>query len=132
MVDDWGVYALLINLDEAREIRIGALGVIYFPKAKYVYIGSAQRNLSARIRRHYSQSKKFRWHIDYFLAKAKLLTHFSLPLPRWCEETVAIRMTKHHSYIPGFGASDSRAKSHLFYGGDAVWDDAKKFMSECA
>ncbi len=128
---DFGIYALLIKNDISRSIKIGSLGQIQFAEGFYVYIGSAQRNLHRRISRHYSTHKKLRWHIDYFLVHAKILTHFSLPLPKEYEEKIAMRMGERFKSISGFGASDSRARSHLFYGDKGIWEYTQHLFWKC-
>ena len=65
-----GVYLLTIRLARPARIRVGRLGRFDFPAGLYVYAGSAQRNLPARVRRHLRKppGKPRRWHIDYLLA----------------------------------------------------------------
>ncbi len=68
-------YQLYIELKLPTTLTIGKLGEADFPAGRYVYTGSAKRNIDARIRRHLSQHnkskhKKLRWHIDYLLDSA--------------------------------------------------------------
>ena len=127
-----GVYAILIENSKEKEMRIGSLGMVHFSKGYYVYIGSAQRNLEKRINRHYSPRKKLRWHIDYLLNHAKIIDHFSLPLPKKCEERVAVEMQNIFPYIKDFGSSDTHASSHLFYCEEnIIWEKVKELLSEC-
>ena len=77
-----GVYLLKIYLSKNTIIKIGALGEIEFPQGYYFYAGSAQRNLPARVRRHYSEEKKYHWHIDYLLGAAELIDDFAFELPK--------------------------------------------------
>ena len=51
-VADRGAYILLLHLKRRRRVRVGELGVFTFPKGHYLYVGSAMRNLTARIARH--------------------------------------------------------------------------------
>ena len=46
---------------------IGRLGEFHFPAGRYVYTGSARRNLDARVARHIRHDKALHWHIDYLL-----------------------------------------------------------------
>ncbi|MFP4052091.1 MAG: GIY-YIG nuclease family protein, partial [Thermoplasmata archaeon] len=62
-----GIYTLVIELKEDKVIEVGAIGNIDFDKGYYVYVGSAQNGLEARIERHLSDEKKIHWHIDYLL-----------------------------------------------------------------
>jgi len=74
---DSGTYLIIIKNNETQSITIGKLGNFVFPKGYYVYVGSAMRNLQKRISRHLSKDKKFHWHIDYLLAKVKIIfLHF--------------------------------------------------------
>lgn len=112
---DRGCYILILRLEEDRTLSIGSLGRIFFPKGHYLYVGSAKKNLAARLDRHKRRRKTFFWHIDYLRDEASscmalpIRTHDDLehelakglaPLAEWA--------------IPGFGASDSPCSSHLF------------------
>jgi Uri superfamily endonuclease len=112
-----GVYLLKIKLDKEKEIKVGALGEITFAPGYYFYAGTAQRNLEARIKRHYSSQKKFHWHIDYLLAEAELLRDFVFELPGQGECFLAETLINQAGKTPaaGFGASDCSCKSHLIY-----------------
>lgn len=108
-------YQLHIELAQDVAIQVGRLGRFRFPAGCYRYTGSARRNLVARVRRHLSNDKKLRWHIDYLLmAKGARITHVSLSAETECDcnGQVAGRII-----VPGFGASDCRAScgSHLKY-----------------
>jgi Uri superfamily endonuclease len=61
-------YQLRIRVEKPLHLAIGHLGRFDFPAGRYVYTGSAKRNLEARISRHLRQGKNLRWHIDYLLA----------------------------------------------------------------
>jgi len=114
---DGGVYLLKIKLEKEKEIKIGALGQKIFAPGYYFYAGTAQRNLKARIERHYSSDKKFHWHIDYFLAEAELENDFYFELPGEGECFLAQTLIKQGGKTPiaGFGASDCSCGSHLIY-----------------
>jgi Uri superfamily endonuclease len=106
-------YQLVIQLDEAATLTVGRLGSFTFPAGRYVYTGSARRNMEARIRRHLSQTKRLRWHIDYLLAhrRARVVDVIRSNEP----ECALNRRTTGRIVAPGFGASDCRAGcgSHL-------------------
>lgn len=106
-------YQLLLRIDADIEVTVGKLGRFRFPAGRYVYTGSAKRNLEARIARHLRADKPLRWHIDY------LTTH---PAVRVLDvERAAIAECRWQQQTPGrivaagFGASDCRAGcgSHL-------------------
>jgi Uri superfamily endonuclease len=106
-------YQLIIQLDEAAAITVGRLGSFVFPAGRYVYTGSARRNMEARIRRHLSRDKRLRWHIDYLLAHP----HASVVgvIRSDTGECALNQRTAGRVVAPGFGASDCRAGcgSHL-------------------
>ncbi len=70
---DGGIYALVLYPPRERvRIRVGALGVVEFPRGYYCYVGSAQRALTARLRRHLRRTgKAVRWHIDYLRRRTR-------------------------------------------------------------
>ena len=61
-------YQLRIDVKRPVRIRVGRLGRFLFPAGRYVYTGSAKRNLEARIARHLRKEKALRWHIDWLLS----------------------------------------------------------------
>ena len=113
---DCGSYMLILNIDENKEIEIGKLGNIFFKKGFYIYIGSAMKDLTARIERHKRKRKNLFWHIDYLREHAALL--HAVPIRSSsrleCEIAGSLR-TISCSRIKGFGSSDCKCDSHLFY-----------------
>lgn len=104
-------YVLILKLDRASLIKVGALGTFKFPEGNYAYAGSG--NLS-RIKRHLRREKRLRWHIDYLLQRAQ-------PVEVWIgdlEEYLLVEMLegKLTPFIKGFGSSDTGKYSHLFIG----------------
>jgi sugar fermentation stimulation protein A len=115
-MDDCGLYIAVFELSDAQNIRIGKLGSFQFQAGTYFYVGSAQRNLTARIERHARQSKPLRWHIDYLSVHAPMLGAVLIPGPRQQECHIANELRGlYDSTIPHFGASDCRCPGHLFY-----------------
>ena len=112
-----GVYILKAKLEKKVEIKVGALGKKTFKPGYYFYAGTAQRNLKARIKRHFSSEKKMHWHIDYLLAEAEIEKDFVFELPGEGECFLAQNLISHGGEIPvdGFGASDCSCGSHLVY-----------------
>jgi len=131
-----GVYTLLINLSESREITVGHLGTRCFPAGYYAYTGSAlgkgSSGLLGRISRHLSTLKNVRWHIDYLLkargVKIELIV-VSESLKRM--ECMVVENLKEGSgatiVVEGLGASDCRAGcvSHLLYFPNASFEDVR-------
>jgi len=109
-----GTYVLVFRLAEPRVVRVGALGDRAFAPGCYAYVGSAQGGLDARIRRHLREDKRRHWHIDYVLPHA--LPHavwYAVGGKRECE--VAAALEERCASVPGFGCSDCRCPSHLFF-----------------
>ena len=110
-------YQLQILLKQDARIEVGRLGVFDFPAGRYVYTGSAKKNIGARISRHLSLEKKLRWHIDYLLQHpATSIIVVELFTATECEVNKRTRGT---SVAFRFGASDCKAAcgSHLKYRG---------------
>lgn len=108
-------YQLLIELAAPARVGIGKLGTFDFPAGRYVYTGSARRNMEARIARHQRRDKPLRWHIDYLTSLPDCTV---LEVSRSAETECALNQATAGS-LParGFGASDcvSGCGSHLKY-----------------
>ena len=106
-------YQLHILVNKKLKLQIGKLGEFEFPEGRYIYTGSARKNMPQRIQRHLSDEKKLRWHIDYLLinkaVKVTKVTYSDLPE---CEINQSV---KGKVIIKSFGASDckNRCQSHL-------------------
>jgi sugar fermentation stimulation protein A len=99
-----------------RTIKIGRLGKFYFRRGIYFYVGSAQRNLPARLERHGRKKKPLHWHIDYLSVKAEMLGAIMIPDRRKHECEIARELGElFELVVPRFGASDCRCAGHLFY-----------------
>ncbi len=111
-----GIYLIVLEIPEDLRIPVGALGNRDFPGGWYVYCGSAMGSLSSRVKRHLGKRKKKHWHIDYLSSKAKSLKGFPIYMGknRECELAAGLRGFS-QGEVPGFGSSDCRCPSHLFY-----------------
>ena len=113
-----GTYAILLKLDRARRLPVGALRKVAFEPGLYVYVGSARGpgGLAARVGRHLRGGGRTHWHIDY-------LRQAATPVLFWwqcgrerreCDWTQRLGCEPGFgSIVPGFGASDCRCSSHL-------------------
>jgi Uri superfamily endonuclease len=110
-----GSYILLTELAAEENVLIGKLGYIFFPKAFYAYVGSAMNGLEARLARHLRKEKELHWHIDYLLKEAKLLEIILCPSEQRIECFLAQALAKEFQSIPGFGSSDCKCQSHLYF-----------------
>jgi sugar fermentation stimulation protein A len=114
---DAGNYLILLELAASCRVETGALGTIAFKKGWYVYSGSARKNLSARISRHLrKEGKKKHWHIDYLTPHAGRIKALPVMSYRNLECNLAGELERLGGKpIEGFGSSDCRCTSHLFY-----------------
>jgi Uri superfamily endonuclease len=111
-------YQLLISLRRDVRVRVGSLGRLVFPKGRYLYTGSARRNLASRIARHLSRDKRLHWHIDYLLARPE--ARVTAVLTYRASECRVNQRSQGRTAAAGFGASDCRSGcgAHLkFLGG---------------
>ncbi len=74
----------------------------------YVYVGSAKYGAIKRIKYHERGEKKRFWHIDF--VKKRLIVAIAF---HGNESTVAGRLRG--KPVPGFGCSDTKDRSHLFW-----------------
>ena len=110
------MYIAVFYLPRARRLSVGKLGRFLFRQGIYFYVGSAQRNLTARLERHGKSRKSLRWHIDYLSTKAEMLGVITMAGPRRRECELAKKLTGLFELaVPDFGASDCRCGGHLFY-----------------
>ncbi|MCX7846443.1 MAG: GIY-YIG nuclease family protein [bacterium] len=108
---------LLIRLRDSYRLTL-ARHTWCLPPGWYLYVGSAQRSLTVRLRRHFRTQKRRHWHIDYLLRRGTLVTARIYPgmsrpaeaqlAQAWCRVLGA-------NPIPSFGASDSSAPTHLIH-----------------
>ncbi|AKG91345.1 hypothetical protein GAH_01353 [Geoglobus ahangari] len=106
------MYFVIFRLDRDEEIEVGKLGKILFRRGYYVYSGSAKRGFSKRIRRHFSRNKRLHWHVDYLSMKAEAVEAYRC---RADEHQIAELASRFMEGIKGFGSSDCRCYSHLYY-----------------
>ena len=110
-----GIYYLIIFLNKSKNIRIGKRKKL-FPKGYYCYVGSALNNLEKRVQRHYSTNKKFHWHIDYFLKYARIVNVIIKRNSKdECGLSRKIESLGGKVILRGFGSSDCKCETHLYY-----------------
>jgi len=110
-----GSYILLVELASGKDILVGKLGYVSFLEASYAYIGSAMNGLRARLVRHLREEKKLHWHIDYLLKEAEIDEIILCQAERRMECSLALALAREFPSIPGFGASDCKCRSHLYF-----------------
>ncbi|MDI6645298.1 MAG: GIY-YIG nuclease family protein [Methanobacteriaceae archaeon] len=112
-----GTYCLVIHVKADSNIPIGKLDNIKFKKGYYVYVGSALNSLNSRIKRHLSNDKKIHWHVDYLLdsENSRILDVIYVENSKKLECMVAREHSVLGTGVKGFGCSDCKCDSHLFY-----------------
>jgi sugar fermentation stimulation protein A len=110
-----GSYILLIELPKAQMISVGRLETISFPRGYYAYVGSAMGGIKGRLGRHFGANKKTHWHIDYLLEKASINGAIVCETEDKSECNIAQALDVQFDAIPGFGSSDCKCRSHLFF-----------------
>lgn len=110
-----GSYILLAELASRKDIFIGRLGSVSFPQASYAYVGSAMNGFRARLVRHLREEKKLHWHIDYFLKEAEIKEIILCQAEERIECSLAQALAGEFQLIPGFGSSDCKCQSHLYF-----------------
>ena len=114
-----GTYALVLRAGESRSVKIGRRGPLDLRPGYYIYVGSAfgPGGVSARVLRHCRAIKSKHWHIDYLREVTSLVSvwysHASVRLEhRWAGALANWRAAEP---VKGFGCSDCRCESHLFF-----------------
>ncbi len=106
-------YILIVRVRKDFVTTVGSLGEVNFKKGYYMYVGSARTGIS-RICRHFRKEKKLRWHIDYLTT-----SRFAEPVCAYLfdrEECYLSKMlSEEYAGVKGFGCSDCRCHTHLYY-----------------
>ena len=115
-----GTYAVLLCCHRPTRLRIGRLGVLRARRGSYLYVGSAlgPGGVRARVRHHERRSERPRWHIDHLRAGTELVevwySHDTLRREhQWA--TIVSRLDGARAAMAGFGSSDCRCATHLFF-----------------
>lgn len=106
----------MVSLDRDVLIVVGKLGTIHFSAGTYAYCGSAMAGYRGRVGRHFSSSKKLRWHIDYLLEEAEPVAALLVPGGEGMECALGRILSAMDGSEPvkGFGSSDCTCGSHLY------------------
>jgi len=109
-------YIIVFRIIKDVRVCVGRLNELPFRRGFYLYIGSAKKNLEARIRRYTQKTKNVFWHIDYLLSLRSCRIVHILIGPGIQECAFARRLLRHgYRYVAHFGSSDCNCKSHLFF-----------------
>lgn len=112
-----GAYLLLMENKTLQEITVGNLGKVSFQPGYYVYAGSGMANLDKRVKHHQLKKKSFHYHIDYITPGfMRIKKTFLVRTTERIESELAVKIGKVcDEMVDGFGCSDTKEKSHLFY-----------------
>lgn len=105
----------MIDLPEDAEIRVRSGRRFALKKGAYVYVGSALNGLEGRVGRHLGARKRLFWHIDYLLQLGKVRKVVLGETGTRLECAAARCLARILIAVPGFGCSDCRCGSHLFW-----------------
>jgi Uri superfamily endonuclease len=117
-----GVYVLWLRLGRPRRLDIARLGRPLLEAGVYGYVGSARGpgGLAARLGRHLSGCGTRRWHVDHLRRAARVENAWWwVTRSPHAEDACVGILESLPDVVPsvaGFGASDSRRRTHLFFG----------------
>ena len=121
-IEEKGTYVMILHLPEEKKIEVGSLGEFRFTKGYYAYVGSAfgTGGLKQRISHHIKPTKNPHWHIDYLRSHAEPVeiwfTNSIMKLEHtWAK--ILTYMPGGNFFLTGFGSSDCKCVSHLYYFG---------------
>jgi len=117
-----GAYVLILQLKDDRTAVIGALGECHFQSGFYAYVGSALgpsgfNRISRHIRVSKGDNKVRKWHIDYLSSVSTIIEVYKVFTCERLECAIATLMLNDlgTSSVRGFGSSDCKCRSHLYY-----------------
>ena len=123
---DKGVYIIVLKVRGVVDVSVGSLGNIRFYPGYYLYVGSGMNGLSSRMSRHLKKRKNIHWHIDYLVDVADDVRAYPIRGMQTSDNHLSERVSEvYKSAIPGFGSSDSRHETHLFFSPDNPSDQSK-------
>ncbi len=115
-----GTYVLVLECAQPGDVVVGRLGRLEVREGYYVYIGSAfgPGGVRARVARHLRADIRRHWHVDYLRERARVVEvwYREEAVRREHEWAVAVGgMRAAEVARRGFGCSDCRCETHLFY-----------------
>ena len=122
-----GIYILELFAPISFNLPINKFKDSILPSGYYYYIGSAQKNLHQRLKRHFQAEKRIHWHIDYLTTNQILIlkeAYMIFNAPKDEEESLALKFPSQFNteiLLEGFGNSDTKGSiSHLFYKSEKI------------
>ncbi len=112
---DRGSYMLVLHIARSRSLAIGDLGKISFRKGYYIYIGSAEEQLSRRIDQHRRTGRRPARHIDYLREQTEWVEALSIRAQEALTCVLADEMARIAGWsVSRFGTSGCGCPAHLF------------------
>ncbi len=127
-MDFKGAYILILYLSKDTIIKTKAKE-FYLKKGYYAYVGSAMNGMK-RVLRHLKKNKKKHWHIDYLTEVAEIKHIILIPSERKIEKEISLLISKIGKAIEGFGASDLKIKSNLYYFKENPFEKIRETLKE--
>jgi Uri superfamily endonuclease len=115
-----GIYFVIAKLSMATKLKVRSGRVFELDAGFYGYAGSALGGLEPRIARHLKAEKRHFWHIDYLMDYAKVEKIICVETRKKDECLIVQALTRSLISIPGFGCSDCKCRSHLFFSYEAA------------
>lgn len=128
-----GVYLLHLRILNEVDVKVGKLGIVRFKKGSYVYVGSDQRNVEKRIRRHASRKKKKKWHIDYITSHkdVEVIAAYVYSVSKEFECKIASALLGMGlTAVKKLGSSDCSCISHFFFIDDEIINELIRKISD--
>jgi Uri superfamily endonuclease len=115
-----GSYILILHLEHTNTISVGKRRKWCFPAGYFAYVGSAlgPGGLASRLKHHICSTASPHWHIDYLRPGTRLIELWISEFPGHLEHQWAAFLYQFHKTVrifKGFGCSDCKCPSHLFY-----------------
>ena len=125
-----GSYVVILRNRQHVRVEIGRLRTLKIDPGYFIYVGSAfgPGGVRARVLRHSRKAKALHWHVDYLREKTGFDSAWYSHDPRKLEHAWAEVFSRLPGYsaIEGFGCSDCRCHSHLFF--NPVFPDISEFL----
>ncbi|MCB1772920.1 MAG: GIY-YIG nuclease family protein [Gammaproteobacteria bacterium] len=123
-----GTYVLVLRCNKTMPLAVGRWGTLQVRPGTYLYVGSAfgPGGVAARVSRHCRGSVARHWHIDYLRAETVLESAWFSHVPDRLEHSWAAALGDCADWqaVTGFGCSDCRCVSHLFFATGAMPSDS--------
>ncbi len=124
-----GTYLIQLHSQKKQTIASGKFAGVAIEQGYYLYIGSAlgPGGIKSRVGRHLKKDKPLKWHIDHLRQITRVSLICLTYQPQRLEDDWVGKLAENRNLstpIKGFGATDTRHHSHLFYSAQRMTRDA--------